>query len=111
MDTITPNVKKHYDPESVGYIYAYLVNYPQICRRIAKEYGFQGGEDQSLRDWYMNLIQQYWSADQPTNKRSGSKDARIWLKTAMNTLATSQQLLERIQREIDLILLRKNGAV
>lgn len=98
-DTITELPKKHYDAQNHGAIIMYLHNYPVICERVARDLGWQPG-DGTVEMWFNNFIFQCHLADQPGGKKSGAKDARIFLKTAFNTVDTVPKMLDKIQAEI-----------
>ena len=97
----------HYTPTDAAIIWMYLEQYPEVMHDVAVELGYHnpplGTELKSApseQEWYDDLLQQYWLADQPGGNKSGARDARVWLKAAFNTVRTSGLLVDLIQRRI-----------
>jgi hypothetical protein len=101
-----PN-SRYYSVEGHTFVLTYLNLYPETCRRVAVELGYHDpplgvelNAAPSVKEWYEDLIYQYWLAAQPGGKRSGSPDARIWLSGSFLQAETIDILVDLIQARI-----------
>jgi hypothetical protein len=98
-----------YTIDSHAAIVIYLTTDPYSCYQVAKALGYPGkapGDpleegEQSMNDWFVNIIFQCWLADQAGGKRSGAKDARIWLDHVFPSAPNLDTLAEELQMQVD----------
>lgn len=99
-DTVTPKPANRYNITDHGAITMYLYHYPITCGQVARDLGWQPDGD-SLADWFNNFIYQCYLADQPGGKKSGAKDARIFLNTVFNTVDSLPKMVDKIQAAVN----------
>jgi hypothetical protein len=98
---------RYYSTEGHTFLLNYLFLFPETCHRVAVELGYHDpplgvelNAAPSVKEWYEDLIYQYWLASQPGGKRSGAKDARIWLSGSFLQAETIDILVDLIQARI-----------
>jgi len=85
----------------------YLLSYPIEAYGVARNLGFTGApqgtilpEHQTLEEWYTALAFQFWLASQAHTKKSGSRDAAIFLKHSFPSIPTLGDLVMELAEEV-----------
>lgn len=96
-----------YQAIDAAIVMTYLDTYPTVMHNVAVELGYHNPpigvpleSAPSEEEWFERLLEQYWLADQPGGKKSGARDARIWLKAAFPTVQSSDLLVQLIQARV-----------
>jgi hypothetical protein len=99
-----------YTPEDHGSLIVYLRSFPTQSYAVARNLGYtglpptervpDGSEHQTLDEWYTALAFQFWLASQPRSKKSGSKDAVIFLEHSFPQIPTLGDLVTELAEEV-----------
>ena len=110
MDEAAVLPKAVYSEADHSSLLLYLLTYPIEAYGVARNLGFTGlppgerppnfEEHQTLEEWYTALAFQFWLASQVHTKKSGSKDAAIFLKHSFPSIPTIGDLVMELAEEV-----------
>jgi hypothetical protein len=103
--------RQRYTVTDHGSLAVLLVTYPTECYGVARNLGYtglppgetvpMGEEHNTLDEWYTALAFQYWLASQPHTKKSGSKDAAIFIEHSFPSIPTLGDLVIELTEEVE----------